>query len=141
MSLSPIPLWNLKCINLAGAWLSMNNLRVLMMEGMLLIAPAVILVQPLDVRVTVDRTQTDLRRAQDFERQHGKEITRYANAQKHLSDFDRDFTRGHFDKGKLNTAIDDLKNVVDHNTLDPQNRDALTADLRDLRVMREEQRN
>ncbi len=119
----------------------MNNLRVLMMEGMLLIAPAVILVQPLDVRVTVDRTQTDLRRAQDFERQHGKEITRYANAQKHLSDFDRDFTRGHFDKGKLNTAIDDLKNVVDHNTLDPQNRDALTADLRDLRVMREEQRN
>ena len=56
-------------------------------------------------------------------------------------DFDRDFTRGHFDKGKLNTAIDDLKNVVDHNTLDPQDRDALTADLRDLRVMREEQRN
>jgi hypothetical protein len=119
----------------------MNNLRVLMMEGLLLIVPAVLVAQSLDLRVTIDRTQTDLRRAQDFERQHGKEVSRYDNAQKHLSDFDRDFTRGHFDKGKLNTAIDDLKNVVDHNTLDPQDRDALTADLRDLRVMREEQRN
>jgi hypothetical protein len=119
----------------------MNNLRVLMMEGLLLIAPAVLVAQSLDVRVTVDRTQTDLRRAQDFERQHGKEVSRYDNAQKHLSDFDRDFTRGHFDKGKLNTAIDDLKNVVDHNTLDPQDRDALTTDLRELRVMREERRD
>jgi hypothetical protein len=117
------------------------SLRVLMMEGLLLLAPAVLVAQSLDVRITLDRTQSDLRRAQDFERQHGKETVRYDNVQKHLSDFDRDFTRGHFDKGRLNTAIDDLKNVVDHNTLDPQDRDALTADLRDLRVLREEQRD
>jgi hypothetical protein len=120
----------------------MNNLRVLLLEGLLLIAPVGLSAQSyLELRATIDRTQTDLRRAQDFERQHGKEITRYENAQKHLSDFDREFTKGHFDKGKLNTAIDDLKNVVDQNTLDPSNRDALTADLRDLRLMREERRD
>src|ERR1700748_1881024 len=117
----------------------MKTLRILIAAGLLTVGAA--WSQSLDTRATVDRTQTDLRRAEDFERQHGKEVTRYDNAQKHLSEFDRDFTRGHFDKGKLNTAIDDLKNVVDHNTLDPRDRDALTADLRDLRVMREEQRN
>jgi mRNA-degrading endonuclease YafQ of YafQ-DinJ toxin-antitoxin module len=74
----------------------------------------------------------------EFERHKGKEVLRYDNAQQHLSDFDRELTRGHFDKGKLNQAIDDVKNLVDHNTLSPELRDTLTADLRDLRVMRAE---
>src|ERR1700722_11114971 len=78
-----------------------------------------------EARGVIDRTQNDLRRAEDFERQKHKEVSRYDNAQKHLSDFDRDYTKGHFDKGKLDTAIDDLKNVVEHNTLNPEDRDAL----------------
>jgi ATP/maltotriose-dependent transcriptional regulator MalT len=94
--------------------------------------------QPTDVRAVVDRTQNDLRQAEDFERQHGKQTNRYDNAQRHLSDFDKDFTRGHFDKGKLSNAIDDVKNVVDHNTLNPEGRDALSRDLQDLRVIRAE---
>jgi hypothetical protein len=90
-------------------------------------------------RGVIDRTQQDLRQGADFERRHkGKEIERYENAQKHLSDFDREFTRGHFDKDKLDTAIDDVKNVVDHNTLGPDDRDALRRDLADLRGVREE---
>ncbi len=89
-----------------------------------------------EARGVIDRTQNDLRRAEDFERQKHKEVSRYDNAQKHLSDFDRDYTKGHFDKGKLDTAIDDLKNVVEHNTLNPEDRDALSADLRDLRMVR-----
>jgi len=90
-------------------------------------------------RAVIDRTQGDLRRAADFERRHhGTQAERYENAQKHLSDFDRDMTRGHFDKDKLDTAIDDVKNVVEHNTLDPGDRDALRADLDNLRAVREE---
>jgi hypothetical protein len=90
-------------------------------------------------RGVIDRTQGDLRQAADFERHHhGTEVVRYENAQKHLSDFDRELTRGNFDKGKLDTAIDDVKNVVDHNSLDPADRDTLRADLSNLRAVREE---
>jgi hypothetical protein len=117
----------------------MAHFRILLASGLLAVAGvAGLAAQALDVRETIDHTQQDLRRAQEFERQHGKEVARYDNAEKHLSDFDREFTRGHFDRGKLDTAIDDVKNVVDHNTLDPGDRDALVADLRDLRVMRAE---
>ena len=89
-----------------------------------------------DGRGLVDRVQNDLRRAERIERQHGKEVARYENAQRHLSDFDRSLVRGRFDKGKLSASIDDVKNVVDHNTLDPENRDALISDLSDLRRLR-----
>lgn len=99
---------------------------------------ASVFAQPMDIRALVDRTQNDLRQAEDFERHHGKDVNRYQNAERHLSDFDRDFTRGHFDKGKLDAAINDVKGVVDHNTLDPAGRDALNNDLRDLRLARAE---
>lgn len=89
-------------------------------------------------RELVGRTQNDLRAAADFERHKGKQIDRYENAQKHLSDFDRRISRGDFDKDKLDTAIDDVKNVVDHNTLAPQERDELRRDLADLRGLRSE---
>jgi hypothetical protein len=89
-------------------------------------------------RDVIDRTQGDLRRASDSELHRGKEVSRYENAQKHLSDFDREMTRGHFDKGRLDAAIDDLKDVVDHNTLDPEDRDALRRDLSDLRILRDD---
>jgi hypothetical protein len=89
-------------------------------------------------RSVIDRTQDDLRRAADFERHKGKETSRYEHAQTHLSDFDRELTRGHFDKGRLENAIGDLKDVMDHNTLEPAARDALQRDLGDLRVMRDD---
>lgn len=94
--------------------------------------------QGIDSRALIDRTQSDLKRSVEFERHKGKETTRYDNAQHHLSDFDRELARGHFDKGKLDEAIEDVKNLADHNTLDPELRDAIAADLRDLRVMRAE---
>jgi hypothetical protein len=104
----------------------------------LLLAGLSLAAQSLDPRAVIDRTQQDINRSMEFERHKGREIVRYDNAQHHLSDFDRELTRGRFDKGKLNQAITDVKNLVDHNTLDPDLRDALTADLRDLRVMRAE---
>ncbi len=88
-------------------------------------------------RALVDRVQEDLHRAADFNRNNEKERVRYQNVQHHLSEFDRELRRDHFDKGKLDDAINDLKNVVQNNTLDPRDRDGLAADLSDLRTLRD----
>lgn len=90
-----------------------------------------------NARSLVERVQNDLHRAARMDQEREKHRERYDNAEHHLSDFDRELARNHFDKGKLDTAIDDVKNVVDNNTLDPQARDILTQDLRDLRNLRQ----
>jgi hypothetical protein len=89
-----------------------------------------------NARGLVARVQQDLRRAEHFTPPNGKEKERYFNAQHHLSQFDRELARGNFDKDKLDQAIDDVKNVVESNTLSPRDRDVLAGDLRDLREMR-----
>lgn len=96
-----------------------------------------------DARGLVNRVQEDLRRADGLlerthrqREQYDKERERLDNAQRRLSEFDRELARNSFDKGKLDAAIDDVKNVAEHNTLSPETRDALTIDLRDLRAMR-----
>ena len=88
-------------------------------------------------RDLVDRVQEDLRRAIEFNRNNEKERVRYENAQHHLSEFDRELRRDHFDKGKLDDAIDNLKSVVQNNTLEGRDRDALASDLSDLRTLRD----
>ena len=87
-------------------------------------------------RGLVDRTLNDLRRASRLER-GSKERERYDNADRHLSQFDRELSRNRFDKDKLDLAIDDVNNVVERNTLSPRARDNLTQDLQDLRRLRE----
>ena len=88
-------------------------------------------------RDLVSRVQNDLQKAEDFTRNNEKERVRYENVQHHLSEFDRDLRRDHFDKGKLDTAIDNLKDVVKNNTLEGHDRDALASDLSDLRTLRD----
>ena len=88
-------------------------------------------------RDLVSRVQNDLQKAADFTRNNGKERERYENVQHHLSEFDRELRRDHFDKDKLDTAIDDLKNVVKNNSLEGHDRDQLASDLSDLRTMRD----
>ena len=89
-----------------------------------------------NARSLVANVQKDLRRAEHFTPPNGKEKERYFNAQHHLSEFDRELARGRFDKDKLDQAIDDVKNVVENNTLSPRDRDVLSGDLRDLRELR-----
>jgi uncharacterized membrane protein YccC len=84
----------------------------------------------------VSRVQKNLRRAERFTPPNEKEKERYHNAQQHLSEFDRKLSEGQFDKDKLDEAIDDVKNVVEHNTLSSENRDVLTRDLQELRDLR-----
>jgi hypothetical protein len=88
-------------------------------------------------RDVVARVQDDLRRAADFTTTKEKERDRYRDVQRKLSEFDRDLSRGHFDKGKLDGAIDELKEVIKDNTLESHDREALAADLADLRTLRD----
>jgi hypothetical protein len=86
----------------------------------------------------VDRTIHDLERlAQRSGRYNsGHERSRFDNAIRHLSEFDNRYDRGHFDKGKLDDAIGDVQNVVDHNPLDERGRRILWDDLSALRSFR-----
>ncbi len=88
-------------------------------------------------RDLVSRVQSDLERAAEFVHSNEKERERYHNVQKKLSEFDRELKNGHFEKGKLDDAIDDLKNVVKNNTLESRDRDVLASDLSDLRTLRD----
>jgi hypothetical protein len=122
------------------------------MKGLLILLLAAALGSAQDIpypgaRDLIARVQNHLKRAADFG-SHGdvkkvkrdeKEIERYRNAQRSASDFDRHLSKGHFDKGELDSVINDVKNVLDHNTLESQDRDALTDDLRDLRDFRAQQ--
>ena len=88
-------------------------------------------------RDVVAQVQDDLRRAADFTASKEKERDRYRDVQRKLSEFDRELSKGHFDKGKLDDAIDELKDVVKNNTLESHDRDALVSDLADLRTLRD----
>ena len=92
-------------------------------------------------RDKVARVQDDLLRAADFARKgaiikEGNQIDRYGDAQRTLSKFDEELSKGKFDKDKLDKAIDELKKVVEHNTLSSLDRDALANDVRELRLLR-----
>ncbi len=87
-------------------------------------------------RGLVDRVQKNLRHSEDFTPPNEKERERYHNAQHHLSEFDQKLSEGKFDKDKLDEAIDDVKNVAEHNTLSAEDRDKLTRDLGELRELR-----
>lgn len=88
------------------------------------------------IRGLIDRTQNDLRMASGLEH-GGHQHERYQHAEDELSSFDRSLSKGHFDKDKLDRAIDDIKSVLDHNTLDPRARDMLRRDTEELRIARE----
>jgi|KBSMisStaDraftv2_1062788.scaffolds.fasta_scaffold324055_2 hypothetical protein len=90
-----------------------------------------------DLRGLVDRVQSDLRAASDLE--HGnKQRDRYHNAQDNLSKFDRNLSKGKFDKGALDHSINGVKDILEHNTLQGSNRDLLRRDLADLKIARED---
>ena len=88
------------------------------------------------MRGLVDRTQSDLRNSTDLG--HGnKQRDRYHKAQDHLSKLDKSLSHGKYNKGALNDSIDELKSILDHNTLQMSSRDALMHDLTDLKIARD----
>src|SRR5260370_11072505 len=93
-----------------------------------------------NARDLVAKVQTDLERAADFTRSNEKERSRYQSVQRKLSEFDRELKKGKFEKGKLDEAIDELKEVVKSNTLESHDRESLSADLTALRILRDAQK-
>ena len=89
------------------------------------------------LRALIDRTQNDLRTAEEMEHNKGDQRERYQHAQGHLSSFDRKLTHSHFDRGELDKSIDSIKGILDHNVLQASSRDALMHDLEDLKVARD----
>lgn len=66
----------------------------------------------------------------------GRDRSRYNHALRHLSQFQDRYYRGDFDKGRLDEAINDVQNIVDHNPLDGRARSMLWNDLNELRGFR-----
>ena len=89
------------------------------------------------LRGLVDRSQNDLRTAEEMEHNKGEQRERYQHAQGHLSTFDRKLTHGKFDRSELDKSIDSIKDILDHNVLQASSRDALIRDLQELRAARE----
>jgi sialic acid synthase SpsE len=91
-----------------------------------------------DLRSLVDKTQTDLREASELA--HGsKQNDRYHKAQDHLSKLDRSLSHHKYSKGEMNDSIDEIKSILDHNTLQARTRDALAHDLVELKIARDRQ--
>jgi ABC-type transporter Mla subunit MlaD len=89
-----------------------------------------------DARDVIGKTQRDLEQAATFLENNHKERDRLRNAQKHLSELDRHFAKGKFDKDTLDSAIGDIQSVLDHNVLHSRDRDVLMRDVTDLRAIR-----
>jgi hypothetical protein len=79
-----------------------------------------------------DRTIEDLRRIAARETFSHGEHERYEHAIEHLSEFSGRLYGGRFDHGKLDRGIEDLRNVLARNRIDPRARDILSGDLNEL---------
>lgn len=90
-----------------------------------------------NMREPLDRVWADLDRAtRDMYYLSGGEMRRMNHAREEMSEFQRKWERGHYDKGELNDVIGSIQKVVDHNRLQPRDRDMLVGDLYRLRDFR-----
>jgi hypothetical protein len=80
--------------------------------------------------------QEHLRRAASVTHTRGREYDRFNNAMRHLSEFEAKLSRGQYDRGKLDRAIEDVNNVVRNNRLDRRDRNVLATDVERLRDFR-----
>src|SRR5258706_10021834 len=89
------------------------------------------------VTALVDKVHDDLDHS--YKRFHfsSGDRDRLNNAEKQLRDFAKKWEGGKFDKVELDDAIGSIQHVLDNNKLGPEDRDALSADVSQLRKMRE----
>jgi hypothetical protein len=79
-----------------------------------------------------ERTIEDLRRISERETFSHGEHDRYQHAIEHLAEFSGRLYAGRFDRGKLDRGIDDVRNVLARNRIDPRGREILSGDLNEL---------
>ena len=92
---------------------------------------------PHDVSLLVDRVHSDLNHAYANWRFSNDDRERLNNAEKELREFAKDWDHRKFDKDKLDGAIQSIQHVLDRNKLPLDDRDAISADVSQLRSMRE----
>jgi hypothetical protein len=89
------------------------------------------------VNALVDRVHDDLNHAYGVWQFSGADRDRLNDAEKQLREFSRKWDQAHFDKGNLDSSIGSIQHVLDNNHLPPQDRDALSDDVTQLRRMRD----
>ena len=92
---------------------------------------------PSAVNTLVDRVHDDLNHAYGVWQFSNADRDRLNNAEKNLREFSRKWDQAHFDKGNLDSSIDAIQHVLDNNHLPADARDALSADVAQLRRMRD----
>ena len=88
-------------------------------------------------RRPLEATIHDLEEIAERNTYSGKERERYDNALRHVSQFAERLHEGRFDKDKLDDAIGDVQNVIDHNRMGERARRVLLRDVAELRRLRE----
>jgi len=122
----------------------MRGLLISITAMVLTVAPAAYgqfgsnnLYSPTEVTALVDRVHTDLNHAYSVWHFSDSDRDRLNHSEKELRDFAETWSKGKFDKGKLDDAIGAVQHVLDENRLPPDARDALSDDVARLRRMRE----
>jgi len=78
----------------------------------------------------------DLQRAASRGYAGGRERNRIDQALRHLNDFEREASRGRFDRHALDKAIERIEDAVRHSGLDYRERNILIGDVNRLREFR-----
>ena len=121
----------------------MNAMRWLAVAALVALVPAALMADkrarnPDEARSLIARAQEDVRKASSFANINSKERERFNHALKSLAEVDRSFSKDKYNEDRLDRAIEDMQNIVDHNTIASEDRDLLRQDLSDLRALREE---
>lgn len=90
-----------------------------------------------DVSLLLDRVHSDLNHAYANWRFSENDRERLNHAEKELREFAKDWNKREFDKDQLDDAIESVQHVLDHNKLSFADRDTISADVSQLRRMRE----
>ena len=88
-------------------------------------------------REPLDRVRADLdRAARDMYYLSGGEMRRFNKVREEIAEFQQKWERGRYDRHEMDDVIGSLQRVVDHNRLEPRDRNVLLDDLGRLRDLR-----
>jgi hypothetical protein len=92
---------------------------------------------PEKIDALIDQVQVDLNHGYEVWKVNGDDRKRLNKAGEQLREFAKQWHKGKFDKGNLGDSIGAIQKVLDDNHLSGAERDALWADVDQLRKMRE----
>ena len=93
--------------------------------------------EPSEVTALVDRVHADLNHAYSVFHFSGDDRERLNKAEKESRDFAQKWAKGKFDKDQLDDVVSSIQHVLDNNKLPEDARDSLSADVTQLRNMRD----